>query len=110
MVENVGVAVGIASPALSDQKLFPLPVSTSGSVVDSSGFRCRPMSCNVDSAISESGIVENVGVAFGIGSPALSVQKCFPLPVSASGSVADISGFRCRQMSGNIDSAIFESA
>ena len=30
MVANVGVAVGIASPALSVQKLFPLPVSTSG--------------------------------------------------------------------------------
>ena len=27
MVENVGVAVEIASPSVSDQKLFPLPVS-----------------------------------------------------------------------------------
>ena len=30
MVANVGVAVGIASLTLSVQKLFPLPVSTSG--------------------------------------------------------------------------------
>jgi hypothetical protein len=30
MVENMGVAVEIALPALSVQKLFPLPVSTSG--------------------------------------------------------------------------------
>ncbi len=64
MVENVWVAVGIASPALSVQKLFPLPVSTSGSVADILGFQCRPMSGNVGSAISESDIVENVGAAF----------------------------------------------
>jgi len=44
IVENVGVAVGIASPTLSIQMLFPLPVSTSGSVADTSGFRCLPMS------------------------------------------------------------------
>ena len=33
--ENVGVAVGIASPALFVQNLFPLPVSTSGFMADS---------------------------------------------------------------------------
>ncbi len=47
MVENVGVAVGIASPSVSVQKLFPLPVSTSGFMVDISVSvvgRCRTMS------------------------------------------------------------------
>ena len=34
MVANVGTAVGIASPSVSVQKLFPLPVSTSGFVTD----------------------------------------------------------------------------
>ncbi len=29
MVENVGLAIEIASPSVSVQKLFPLPVSTS---------------------------------------------------------------------------------
>ncbi len=29
MVENVGVAVGIAAPCVSLQQFFPLPVSTS---------------------------------------------------------------------------------
>jgi len=67
------------------------------------------MSDNVGSAISESGILENVGVAFGIASPALSVQTLFPLPVSTSGSVADIWGFQCRPMSGHVGSGISES-
>ena len=99
MVENMGVAVGIASPTLSVETLFPLPVSTSGSVADIWGFQCRPMSGHVGSATSESGVVENVGVAVGIASPAHSVQKLFPLPSSTSGSAADISGFQCRAMS-----------
>ncbi len=47
MVGNVGVAVGIASPSVSFQKLFPLPVSTSGFDADicvSGVGRCRAMS------------------------------------------------------------------
>ena len=83
------VAVGIASPALSVQKLFPLPVSTSGFYFRFRGrhfgFPCRPMSGRVASAMSELGRVENVGVAVGIASPSLSVQNLFPLPVSTSG-------------------------
>jgi len=63
MVENVGIAFGIASPDLAVQKLFPLPVSTYGYVPDILGSRCRPMSCRVDSGISKSSVVENVGVA-----------------------------------------------
>ncbi len=34
MVENVGVAVGIALPSVPVRKLFPLPVSTFGFVAD----------------------------------------------------------------------------
>ncbi len=49
------------------------------------------MSGNVGSVIFGSGMVENVGVAVGIASPSVSVQKLFPLPVSTSGFVADIS-------------------
>jgi len=43
------VAVEIASPALSVQTLFPLPVSTFGSVADVLGF---PMSANIGHADS----------------------------------------------------------
>ena len=34
MVKIVGVAVGIASPSVTVQKLFPLPASTSGFVAE----------------------------------------------------------------------------
>ncbi len=84
IVENVGVAVGIASLTLSVQLLFPLPVSTSGSVSNNSGFRCWTMSGCVGSAMSRSGTVENVGVAVGIASTALSVHKLFPFPIFTS--------------------------
>ncbi len=109
IVENVGVAVGIASLTLSVRVLFPLPGSSSSSVADISGFRCWPMSGRVDSAISGSGIVENVGAAVGIASLTLSVHLLFPLPVSTSGSVAEISGFRCWLMSGCVGSVITRS-
>ena len=74
MIENVGVAVGIASKSVSVQKLFPLPVSWPT-------FEF-PMSDNVGSVIFGSGMVENVGVAVGIASKSVSAQKLFPLPVS----------------------------
>ncbi len=51
------------------------------------------MSDTVCGAIFGSGVVENVGVAVGIASLTLAVRVLFPLPVSTSGSVADISGF-----------------
>ncbi len=79
MVENVGVAAEIASPSLSVQKLFLLPVC----VVAILRFPCRQTSGHVVSGISESGMVENVGVAAGIPSPSLSVPKLFILPVSS---------------------------
>ena len=34
VLENMGVAIEIASKSVSVQKLFPLPVSTSGFVAD----------------------------------------------------------------------------
>ena len=40
------------------------------------------MSDNVGSVIFWSGMIENVGVAVGIASKSVSVQKLFPLPVS----------------------------
>ncbi len=49
MVENVGVAAEIASPSLSVQKLFLLPVC----VVAILRFPCRPTSGHVVSSISE---------------------------------------------------------
>ncbi len=77
VVANVGVDVEIASPSLSVQKLFLLPVW----VVAILRFPCRLTSCHVVSSIPESGMVENVGVAAEIASPSLSDQKLLPLPV-----------------------------
>ena len=75
VVENVGVAVGIA----------PKSVSTSGFYFRFRGrrlsYRCRPMFGNVGSVIFESGMIENEGVAVEIASPSVSFQKLFPLPV-----------------------------
>ena len=63
------------------------------------------MSRRVDIAISESGMVENVGVAAEIAPPSLYVQKLFPLPVR----IFDILRSRCRPMSGHVVSGILES-
>ena len=54
-------------------KLFPLPVSRPT-------FEF-PMSDDVGSVIFGSGMVEHEGVAVGIASTSVSVQKLFPLPV-----------------------------
>ncbi len=48
------------------------------------------MSVRVGSAVSKSDMVENVGVAVGIASPSVSVQKLFQLLASTSGFVTDI--------------------
>ncbi len=63
------------------------------------------MSGNVGSAISESSVVENVGVAAETASKSISVQKLFLLPVL----MAAILNFGCRPMSGNAGSHIPES-
>ena len=61
MVVNVGVAVGIVSPAHCVQQLFPLPVSVA-TILNSVGGRHREMPGKVDSVLSKWGLVENVGV------------------------------------------------
>ena len=88
---------------------FSLPVSTSSSVAEVSGFRYWPMSGRVSSVTTKSGMVANVGVAVLIALPSVNVQKLIPLPVSTSGSVPDISGFRCWTMSRCVGSAISRS-
>ncbi len=45
------------------------------------------MSDRVGSDISESGIVDNVGVSVGIAALTLAIRVLFPLPVSTSGFV-----------------------
>ena len=73
-----------------------------GLVADVWSFRCRSLSGRVRSAISKSGMVENVGVAAGIASPSVSVQQLFPLPFSTSGFVTDVwvsNVARCRVVS-----------
>ncbi len=67
------------------------------------------MSGRVGSNISESAVVANVRVAIRIASITLADRVLFPLPVSTSGLVADIFGFRCWPMSGRHGSAICES-
>ncbi len=101
--------IGIAPPALFVNSYFHFRFPLSGSVADILGFRRPSMSGHVGSDISESGVVENVGVAVGIASLTLALRVLFPPPVSTSGFVADILGFRCRPMSGCVGSAISRS-
>ena len=109
MDENVGVAVEIASPSPSIQKLFPLPVCVVDIPVRDVGSRCWPTSGHVVSDIFESGVAENVGVAAEIASPSPSVQKLFPLPVCVVDIPVPDVGSRCRPTSGHVVSGIFES-
>ena len=60
------------------------------------------MSGNVGSVIFGSGMVKNMGVAVGIASPSVSVQKLFPLPVSWPTFLVSVVGLlgmleRCRE-------------
>ena len=64
------------------------------------------MSVRVGSAIAESGIVENVGVAARTTSKYVSVQKLFQLPVLVAANL----NVRCRLMSDHIVTVISESA
>jgi len=56
MVDNVGIAVGIATPSLAVQKLFPLPVSLAAILK----FGSLPSSTNVDQRHPTSGDVLGV--------------------------------------------------
>ncbi len=74
MVDNVGIAVGIATPSFAVYALFPLPVLLAailnfGSLSSSTNVdQRRPTSGSVLSVKSKSSVVENVGAAFGIAS------------------------------------------
>jgi len=58
VLENMGVAVGIASTSISFQTIFLLP----GLVAAILSCGCQSMSGHVGSVISGSGVVVNVGV------------------------------------------------
>ena len=87
MAENVGVAVEIASPSLSVQKLFPLPVLLAailnfGSLSSSTNVgQRRQASGSVIRVKSKSCVVDNVEEAIGIASQSTTVEKLFPVPV-----------------------------
>ena len=100
MVENVGVAAEIALPSFSVQKLFLLSVC----IIAILRFPCRPTSAHVVSCISESGMVENVGVALDISL----LSHASPEIQCTSGLSAAILFSGCRRMSVNVDDAAVE--
>ncbi len=87
MVDNVGIAAGLATPSLAVKKLFPLPVSLAAIL----NFGSLPSSANVDQRLptpadvldimSKSAMVENLEAAVGIASQSPTVKKLFPVPV-----------------------------
>ncbi len=100
----MGVAVRIASPSVSVQKLFPLPVYTSGFVVDisvSDVARCRTMS-----AVSYS---DRAWSKMRCSRWDLFVIYFRSRDISTFGLMAAILLSGCRSMSGNVDSAISTS-
>ena len=71
-------------PTLPDVDLLPefkMAATTFGFDGRHLIFGSRTTSDNVYRVISESGMVENMGVEFGIATPSLTVEKLFPLPV-----------------------------
>ncbi len=66
---------------------------------------CRRVWGRGGSDISESGLVENAGIAAETASKYVSVKKLFLFPVLVAASL----NFRCRPMSGYVVSAISES-
>ncbi len=74
MVDNVGIAVGIAAPSFAVHKLFPLPVLLAailnfGSLSSSTNVdQRRPTSGSVLRLKSKSGVVENMRAVFEIAS------------------------------------------
>ena len=71
VVDNMGIAVGIAAPLFAVQKLFPLPVLLAAIL----NFGSLPSSTSVSSVESKSGVVENLGTAYGITLQTTAVQK-----------------------------------
>ncbi len=58
-----------------------MAATTSVSITAILNFGSPPTSDNVDRVISESCMVENMGVEVGNATPSLTVEKLFPLPV-----------------------------
>ena len=87
LVDNMGIAVGIAAPLFAVQKLFPLPVLLAAilnfgslSLSTNVGQR-RQASGSVIRVKSKSCVVDNVEEAIGIASQSTAVEKLFPVPV-----------------------------
>ena len=87
MVDNMGIAVGIAAPLFAVQKFFPLPVLLAaildfGSLSSSTNVgQHRQASGSVIRVKSKSCVVDNVEEAIGIASQSTTVEKLFPVPV-----------------------------
>jgi len=87
MVDNMGIAVGIAAPLFAVQKLFPLPVLLAailnfGSLSSSTNVGQRQQaSGSVIRVKAKSCVVDNVEEAIGIASQSTTVEKLFPVPV-----------------------------
>ena len=77
--QNVGIAVGIMSPAHCVQLVLPLPVSVAAIFISVVGHH-REMLVNVESILSTSGLVENMGLTVDIPSLSQPVQNLLPLP------------------------------
>ena len=72
MVDNVGIAAGIATPSLAVQRIFPLPVELTailnfGSLPSSPNvYQAHPTSVDVLGVKPKSSMVENLEAAVGI--------------------------------------------
>ena len=74
----------VTLPTLCDvRKLseFKMATTTSGFYNSHLEFQLSPTSGNVDKVISESGMIETMGVEVEIAAPSHTVEKLFPLPV-----------------------------
>ena len=87
IVDNMGIAVGIAAPLFAVQKLFPLPVLLAailnfGSLSSSTNVgQRRQASGSVIRVKSKSCVVDNAEEAIEIASQSTTVEKLFPVPV-----------------------------
>ncbi len=87
MVDNVGIAVGIAASLFAVQKLFPLPVLLAamlnfGSLLSSANVgQRRQASGSVIRVKSKSCVIDNVEEAIGIALQSTTVKKLFPVSV-----------------------------
>ncbi len=82
MVENVGIAVVIATPSFAVQKLFSTAILNFGSLPSSANVDQRhPAPADVIGVKSKSTMVESLQAAVGIASKSATVYKLCPVPV-----------------------------